>query len=130
MAVASPITWLSPRQSVVSQTVQDLAGILLPAAFQGLGDGVEGHPGLGTQVTHYAVADAVPTDLAVPIQAPAAAPNDLIADPVPALLRLAARHVGQTLTVRFIRAGCTLHLHDDDGVVVVATVPDLDISER
>ncbi|WFE44568.1 hypothetical protein [Verrucosispora sp. WMMD1129] len=72
----------------------------------------------------------MPTDLAVPIQVPAAAPNDLVADPVPALLRLAARHAGLTLTVRFTRAGCTLHRHDGDGVVVVATAPDLDISER
>ncbi|WP_341719469.1 hypothetical protein QQG74_06935 [Micromonospora sp. FIMYZ51] len=62
------------------------------------------------------IAEVVPVDPAIPIPTPDAAPNDLPADPVPVLLRLAARHAGQILTVRFTRAGCTLHLHDDDGV--------------
>ncbi|GIJ29178.1 hypothetical protein Vqi01_43400 [Micromonospora qiuiae] len=71
------------------------------------------------------VAEAVPADSAVPIPVPAAAPNDRPADPVPVLLRLAARHAGQTLTVRFTRAGCTLHLHHDEGVHLLAEATDL-----
>ncbi|MEV4709899.1 hypothetical protein [Micromonospora sp. NPDC049374] len=71
------------------------------------------------------VADAVPADPVVPIRVPAAAPDELLADPVPALLRLAARHAGQTLTVRFTRAGCAVHLHDDGGVRLLAEATDL-----
>ena len=71
------------------------------------------------------VAEAVPADLAVPIPVPAAAPSDPPADPVPVLLRLAARHAGQVLTVRFTRAGCTLHLHHDEGVRLLAEATDL-----
>ncbi|MDG9678163.1 hypothetical protein [Micromonospora sp. DH14] len=47
-----------------------------------------------------------------------------VADPEQDLLRLAARHAGQVITVRFTRAGCTVHLQDDD-VRLLAAAPDL-----
>ncbi|MER5454000.1 hypothetical protein ABT008_04400 [Micromonospora sp. NPDC002389] len=71
------------------------------------------------------IANAAPTDAVVPIPVPEAAPSTLPADPVPVLLRLAARHVGQVMTVRFTRAGCSLHLHDDEGIHLLAEAPDL-----
>ncbi|WP_176092932.1 hypothetical protein [Verrucosispora sp. NA02020] len=71
------------------------------------------------------IASAAPADAVVPIPVPEAPPTALPADPVPVLLRLAARHVGQVLTVRFTRAGCTLHLHDDEGIHLIAEAPDL-----
>ncbi|WP_139217879.1 hypothetical protein [Micromonospora phaseoli] len=61
----------------------------------------------------------------MPIPVPGSGPRDPVADPEPALLRLAARYAGQTLTVRFTRTGCTVHRHDDDGVRLLAEVPDL-----
>ncbi|WP_147376176.1 hypothetical protein [Micromonospora radicis] len=76
------------------------------------------------------VAGVVPVDAAVPIPVPAAAPSDLPADPVPVLLRLAARHAGQVLTVRFTRAGCTLYLHHDEGMHLLAEALDLHDIER
>ncbi|MEU8387236.1 hypothetical protein [Micromonospora sp. NPDC048843] len=71
-----------------------------------------------------AVAGAAPTDPTVPIPVPGSGPRD-IADPEPELLRLAAQHAGQVLTVRFTRAGCTAYRHDDDGVHLLAEAPDL-----
>ncbi|WP_185755215.1 hypothetical protein [Micromonospora sp. A202] len=72
-----------------------------------------------------AVASAAPTDPALPIPVPSSGPRAIVADPVPELLRLAARHAGQAVTVRFTRAGCALHRHDDDGVRLLAEGPDL-----
>ncbi|MEU8331051.1 hypothetical protein [Micromonospora sp. NPDC048839] len=72
-----------------------------------------------------AVAGAGPTDPAVPIPVPCSGLRDIVADPVPDLLRLAARHAGQAVTVRFTRAGCAVHRHDDDGVRLLARTHDL-----
>ncbi|WP_433130310.1 hypothetical protein ACQPWW_07025 [Micromonospora sp. CA-240977] len=72
-----------------------------------------------------AVAGAAPTDLATPISVPGSGPRGIVADPEPDLLRLAARHAGQALTVRFTRDGCAVHLHDDDGVRLLARARDL-----
>ncbi|MEU7675883.1 hypothetical protein AB0C42_13825 [Micromonospora taraxaci] len=55
---------------------------------------------------------------------PRSRPRD-VADPEPELLRLAARHAGQVVTVRFTRAGCTVHRHDEDGVRLLAEALDL-----
>ncbi|MET8093141.1 hypothetical protein [Micromonospora sp. NPDC005220] len=71
-----------------------------------------------------AVAGAAPTDPTAPIPVPCSGPRD-VADPEPELLRLAAQHAGQVVTVRFTRAGCTVHRHDDDGVRLLAAAPDL-----
>ncbi|MEV4820746.1 hypothetical protein [Micromonospora sp. NPDC049274] len=72
-----------------------------------------------------AVASAVPADPAVPIPVPWSGPRDLAGDPEPDLLRLAARHAGQAVTVRFTRAGCAVHRHDDDGLRLLAQALDL-----
>ncbi|MFC7706970.1 hypothetical protein [Micromonospora lupini] len=72
-----------------------------------------------------AIAGAAPTDPAVPIPVPWSGPRDLVADPEPDLLRLAARHAGRAVTLRFTRAGCTVHRHDDDGVRLLAHATDL-----
>ncbi|SCL29720.1 hypothetical protein GA0070616_3937 [Micromonospora nigra] len=71
------------------------------------------------------VAGAAPADPAAPIPQPRSGPRDLDPDPVPHLLRLAARHAGQVVTVRFTRTGCTVHRHDDDGVRLLAEALDL-----
>ncbi|WFE49906.1 hypothetical protein [Micromonospora sp. WMMD1155] len=71
-----------------------------------------------------AVAAATPTDPAVSIPVPRSGPRD-VADPEPELLRLAARHAGQVVTVRFTRTGCTVHRHDEDGVCLLAEALDL-----
>ncbi|MFG1763134.1 hypothetical protein ACGFIH_07395 [Micromonospora parva] len=71
-----------------------------------------------------AVAGAASTDPTVPIPVPGSGPRD-VADPEPELLRLAAQHAGQVVTVRFTRAGCTVHRHDDDGVRLLAEAGDL-----
>ncbi|MEU4550520.1 hypothetical protein [Micromonospora violae] len=72
-----------------------------------------------------AVAQAAPTDPTAPIPVPWSRPRELVVDPAPDLLRLASRHAGQAVTVRFTRAGCTVHRHDDDGVRLLAETPDL-----
>ncbi|MEO3769902.1 hypothetical protein [Micromonospora sp. B9E7] len=72
-----------------------------------------------------AVASAAPTDPAVAIPVPRSGPCGSVADPEPDLLRLAAQHAGQAVTVRFTRAGCAVHRHDDDGVRLLAEGPDL-----
>ncbi|MGC4867248.1 hypothetical protein ACLQ3B_17665 [Micromonospora sp. DT53] len=72
-----------------------------------------------------AVASAAPTNPATPIPVPWSGPRDLVADPEPDLLRLASRHAGQAVTVRFTRAGCAVHRHDDDAVRLLAEAPDL-----
>ncbi|MEU1396961.1 hypothetical protein ABZ403_13000 [Micromonospora zamorensis] len=72
-----------------------------------------------------AVAGAAPTEPTTLIPAPWSRPRDLVVDPEPDLLRLAARHAGQAVTVRFTRAGCAVHRHDDDGVRLLAEGPDL-----
>ncbi|MFF5171342.1 hypothetical protein ACFY3U_01745 [Micromonospora sp. NPDC000089] len=59
--------------------------------------------------------ETVPEDPGAPLPAPRSAPRALPTDPVPALLRLAARHAGRSLTVRFSRAGRTVHRHDEGG---------------
>ncbi|MBQ1017869.1 hypothetical protein KBX71_08320 [Micromonospora sp. D93] len=71
-----------------------------------------------------AVAGAAPTDPMVPIPVPGSGPRD-VANPEPELLRLAAQHAGHVVTVRFTRAGCTVHRHDEDGVRLLAKAPDL-----
>ncbi|MEV4494268.1 hypothetical protein AB0J84_00970 [Micromonospora arborensis] len=71
------------------------------------------------------VAGAAPTAPATPIPVPWSGPRDSVVDPEPELLRLAARHAGQAVTVRFTRAGCAVHRHDDDGVRLLAAGPDL-----
>ncbi|MEU8085868.1 hypothetical protein AB0B57_19930 [Micromonospora sp. NPDC049101] len=72
-----------------------------------------------------AVAGAAPIDPATPIPLPWSRACGIVADPEPDLLRLAARHAGQALTVRFTRAGCAVHRHDDDGVRLLARTRDL-----
>ncbi|MET8041791.1 hypothetical protein ABZU25_13115 [Micromonospora sp. NPDC005215] len=72
-----------------------------------------------------AVAGAAPSDPATPIPAPWSGPRGIVADPEPDLLRLAARHAGRAVTVRFTRAGCAVHRHDDDGVRLLARSRDL-----
>ncbi|MDG4837168.1 hypothetical protein O7631_11640 [Micromonospora sp. WMMD967] len=72
-----------------------------------------------------AVASAAPTDPATSIPVPWSGPRDLVANPEPDLLRLASRHAGQVVTVRFTRAGCAVHRHDDDGVRLLAQALDL-----
>ncbi|MEU7752125.1 hypothetical protein [Micromonospora sp. NPDC049171] len=72
-----------------------------------------------------AVAGAAPIDPATPIPLPWSRARGIVADPEPDLLRLAARHAGQALTVRFTRAGCAVHRHDDDGVRLLARTRDL-----
>ncbi|MFF0154738.1 hypothetical protein [Micromonospora sp. NPDC005203] len=72
-----------------------------------------------------AVAGAAPIDPAVPIPRPWSGPRGILPDPEPDLLRLAARHAGQAVTVRFTRAGCAVHRHDDDGVRLLARTRDL-----
>ncbi len=72
-----------------------------------------------------AVAGAVPADPATPIPVPCSGAYGFVIDPEPDLLRLAARHAGQAVTVRFTRAGCAVHRHDADGVRLLAQVPDL-----
>ncbi|MDG4779592.1 hypothetical protein O7614_08040 [Micromonospora sp. WMMD961] len=71
-----------------------------------------------------AVARAAPTDPTAPIPVPRSGPRD-VADPEPELWHLAARHAGQVVTVRFTRAGCTVHRHDEDGVRLLAQALDL-----
>ncbi|WP_157742648.1 hypothetical protein [Micromonospora chokoriensis] len=71
-----------------------------------------------------AVAAAAPTDPTAPIPVPRSGPRDVV-DPEPELWRLAARHAGQVVTVRFTRAGCTVHRHDEDGVRLLAEALDL-----
>ncbi|MFI6268614.1 hypothetical protein [Micromonospora zamorensis] len=71
-----------------------------------------------------AVAGAAPTDPTAPIPVPCSGPRD-VADTEPDLLRLATQHAGQVITVRFTRAGCTVHRHDDDGVSLLAEALDL-----
>ncbi|PYC67470.1 hypothetical protein C7C45_20840 [Micromonospora arborensis] len=71
-----------------------------------------------------AVAGAAPTDPKAPIPVPCSGSRD-VADPEPELLRLAAQHPGQVITVRFTRAGCAVHRHDCDGVRLLAKGPDL-----
>ncbi|MFI7660896.1 hypothetical protein ACIBTW_18645 [Micromonospora parva] len=56
-----------------------------------------------------AVAEAVPSDPTTPIPVPRSEPRD-VADPDQELLRLAAQHAGQVVTVRFTRAGRTVSL--------------------
>jgi hypothetical protein len=71
-----------------------------------------------------AVAGAAPTDPMVPIPVPGSGPRD-VADPEPELSRLAAQNAGRVVTVRFTRAGCTVHRHDDDGISLLAEALDL-----
>ncbi|MET8365892.1 hypothetical protein ABZU53_20275 [Micromonospora sp. NPDC005194] len=42
-----------------------------------------------------------------------------------AALTDAAQHAGQVVTVRFTRANCVVHRHDDGGVRLLAEAPDL-----
>ncbi|MGC4747195.1 hypothetical protein ACLQ28_16285 [Micromonospora sp. DT201] len=72
-----------------------------------------------------AVASAALTDPATPIPVPWSGARGIVADLEPVLLRLAALHAGQAVAVRFTRAGCTVHRHDDDGVRLLAEGPDL-----
>jgi hypothetical protein len=63
--------------------------------------------------------ETAPADPDSPIPVPGSAGRALPADPVPELLRLAARHAGRALTVRFTRSGCTVHRHDDEGPILL-----------
>ncbi|GLY24542.1 hypothetical protein Misp04_42740 [Micromonospora sp. NBRC 101691] len=69
-------------------------------------------------LTHLAddLAGLVPADPGVPLPVPLSPARGPVADPVPALLRLAAEHAGRAVTLRFTRAGHTAHLHDGDGI--------------
>lgn len=71
-----------------------------------------------------AVAGAVPPDPTTAIPVPCSGPRD-VADPEQELLRLAAQHAGQVVTIRFTRAGCTVHRHGDDGIRLIAEARDL-----
>jgi hypothetical protein len=73
-----------------------------------------------------AFADAVPADPAEPVPTPRHPGAALIADPVPAITRIAHRYAGRTVSVRFDRAGCGVLLHQADGCArVVADASDL-----
>ncbi|ASW53828.1 hypothetical protein [Plantactinospora sp. KBS50] len=72
-----------------------------------------------------ALADAVPADPEVAIPAPRAEPAALPDDPVPDLARLAARHSGRAVTVRFTRTGCELYLPAVSRVRWLARADDL-----
>ncbi|MFB9234003.1 hypothetical protein ACFFWC_00380 [Plantactinospora siamensis] len=61
-------------------------------------------------VLDLAFAERVPVDPHVAIPAPDHDPVAVPGDPVPELIRLAARHAGRAITVRFTRAGCELYL--------------------
>jgi hypothetical protein len=69
-------------------------------------------------LTHLAddLAGLVPADPDVPLPVPCSPAREPVADPVPALLRLAAEHAGRAVTLRFTRAGHSAHLHHDDGI--------------
>ncbi|MFI2711861.1 hypothetical protein ACH495_17200 [Micromonospora sp. NPDC018662] len=71
--------------------------------------------------THLAddVAGLVPTDPDEPLPVPDSPARELVADPVPALVRLAAQHTGRAVTLRVTRDDHTVHRHDDDGVRLV-----------
>lgn len=60
------------------------------------------------------LAELVPTDPDEPLPLPAAPARGPVADPVPALARLAAEHAGRAVTLRLSRAGHTVYRHDDD----------------
>ncbi|XTZ13342.1 hypothetical protein ACQSSU_17525 [Micromonospora echinospora] len=72
-------------------------------------------------LTHLAddLAGLVPADPDVPLPVPGFPAGEPLADPEPALLRLAAEHAGRAVTLRFTRAGHTAHLHDDGGMRLV-----------
>ncbi|GAB3073407.1 hypothetical protein [Micromonospora schwarzwaldensis] len=69
-------------------------------------------------LTHLAddVAGLVPADPDEPLPLPGSPARKLLADPVPALVRLAAQHPGRAVTLRVTRDGHTVHRHEGDGV--------------
>ncbi|WP_405112870.1 hypothetical protein OG559_04835 [Micromonospora sp. NBC_01405] len=76
-----------------------------------------------------ALPETVPADPEMAVPLPQSAPRPVPADPVPALLRVASRNAGRAVTVRFTRAGCALHHHDDEGIRLVTTGLDLRIPD-
>jgi hypothetical protein len=71
------------------------------------------------------LAEAVPDDPAQPIAVPQAPASDEIADPEPLLLRLAAHHAGQWVTVHFWSTGCRIDLREQGNLRHLATAADL-----
>ncbi|MBB5479513.1 hypothetical protein [Micromonospora parathelypteridis] len=73
-----------------------------------------------------AIAGAAPTD---PAARPSRCPGRGLGTSSPIPRRICCgslpRHAGQAVTVRFTRAGCAVHRHDDDGVRLLAEGPDL-----
>ncbi|WP_433391071.1 hypothetical protein [Micromonospora sp. KLBMP9576] len=94
-------------------------------------DDLPERPSLEAAVAHcldcldVTLPETVPADPEEPIPVPQSTPRALPADPVPALLRLAARHAGRPLAVRFTRSGCTVHRHDGGGPRLLAEGSDL-----
>ncbi|MEU7958168.1 hypothetical protein [Micromonospora humida] len=94
-------------------------------------DDLPDRPSLAAAVAHclecldVILPETVPADPRVPVPAPRSVPRPLPSDPVPGLRRLAARHAGQPLSVRFTRAGSTVHRHDEDGPCLIAEDDDL-----
>ncbi|NBE81807.1 hypothetical protein [Micromonospora rubida] len=88
-------------------------------------------PSLEAAVAHclecldVALTETVPADPEKSIPVPQSTPRALPSDPLPGLLRLAARHAGRTVTVRFAWSGCTVHCHDEDGPLHLAEGSDL-----
>ncbi|MGC4805266.1 hypothetical protein [Micromonospora sp. DT233] len=84
-------------------------------------DDLPDRPSLAAAVAHClegldaVLPETVPADPAAPIPVPSSARRELPGDPVPELLRLAARHAGRALTARFTRSGSTVHRHGDEG---------------
>ncbi|OWV13590.1 hypothetical protein B5D80_00165 [Micromonospora wenchangensis] len=94
-------------------------------------DDLPDRPSLAAAVAHclecldVLLPQTVPDDPRQPVPAPRTAPRPLPPDPVPELRRLAARHAGRPLSIRFTRAGHTVHRHDDDGIRLVSEAGDL-----
>ncbi|MEV5818859.1 hypothetical protein ACFYMB_06755 [Micromonospora haikouensis] len=94
-------------------------------------DDLPDRPSLAAAVAHclecldVTLPETAPADPRTPVPVPRSTPCPLPPDPVPGLRRLAARHAGRPLSVRFTPAGRTVHRHDDDGVRLLAEGVDL-----
>ncbi|MEV4829475.1 hypothetical protein AB0K25_14285 [Micromonospora sp. NPDC049257] len=104
---------------------------LRPPATPVRPDDLPDRPSLAAAVAHcvecldVTLPQTVPADPRTPVPVPRSTSRPLPPDPVPGLRRLAARHHGRPLSVRFTRAGRTVHGHDDDGPCLIAEDDDL-----
>ncbi|WP_328339284.1 hypothetical protein [Micromonospora sp. NBC_00421] len=94
-------------------------------------DDLPDRPSLAAAVAHcmecldVTLPETVPADPRMSVPVPRSASRPLPPDPVPGLRRLAARHAGRPLSVRFTRTGSAVHRHDDDGAHLIAEGDDL-----